>query len=210
MTTAAEISLVVVDDDEIVRDWVRAALEGSEFRIAGEAGLAVEALALVERRRPALLLVDQQLPDWPGTELVRELRRRGFEAPALLMTAAPHQGLNETARAAGFQGTVLKSSQPLDLLTALRYIVGGDEVLRAAHPRALHQVSLSPRERAILQLIAQGSTNVEVAEQLGISRETVKTILYRSFEKLGVHRRSEAVSEAQRLGLLFEPPASED
>jgi DNA-binding NarL/FixJ family response regulator len=205
----AEVALLVVDDDEIVRAWVRVALEGSEFRVAGEAGLAAEGLELVERRRPDLLLVDQQLPDWPGTELVRELRRRGFDTPALLMTAAPREGLNETAQAAGVQGTVVKSARPSDLLTALRYVVNGDEVLRAAHPRALRHVSLSPRERAILQLVAQGSTNVEVAEQLGISRETVKTILYRSFEKLGVHRRSEAVAEAQRLGLLLGPPGSE-
>jgi DNA-binding CsgD family transcriptional regulator len=76
----------------------------------------------------------------------------------------------------------------------------------AAHPRASRQVTLSPREREILQLVAEGSTNAEVAERLGISRETVKTMLHRSFEKLGAHRRSEAVSEAQRLGLLLRPP----
>jgi DNA-binding NarL/FixJ family response regulator len=205
VTTPAEIALLVVDDDEIVRAWVRSALEGSEFRVAGETGRAAEVIGLLERRRPDLLLVDQQLPDWTGTELVRDLRRKGFAIRALLMTAAPREGLNEAAQAAGFQGTVLKSSRPSDLLEALRYVVGGDEQMRAAHPRAVRRVSLSPRERSILQLIARGSTNVQIADQLGISRETVKTILYRSFEKLGVHRRSEAVSEAQRLGLLLGP-----
>jgi Response regulator containing CheY-like receiver domain and AraC-type DNA-binding domain len=76
---SSEISVLVVDDDAIWRAWVRVALGGTEFRVAGEAGLAVDAIPLVERRRPDLLLVDQLLPDWTGTELVRELRRRGFE-----------------------------------------------------------------------------------------------------------------------------------
>jgi DNA-binding NarL/FixJ family response regulator len=204
------VSLLVVDDDAIVRAWVRAALAGTEFRLAGEARLAVEAVSLVERRRPELLLVDQILPDWTGTELVRELRRRGFEAPALLMTAAPREGLNEEAAAAGIEGTVLKSSEPEQLLEALRHVAKGVRAPRAAHPRLRRPVTLSPREREILRLVAGGATNLEVAGTLGIGRETVKTMLYRAFEKLGVRRRSEAVSEAQRLGLLTLPPPELD
>jgi DNA-binding NarL/FixJ family response regulator len=208
-TALGEISLLVVDDDAIVRSWVRAALAGSEFRVAGEAERASEALELAGRRHPDLLLVDQILPDWTGTELVRELRLRGCDSPAVLMTAAPREGLNETARAAGVQGTVVKSSQPEALLAALRRVLGGGESLAAPHPRAQRQVNLSPREREILQLIAGGSTNVEIATRLGISRETVKTMLYRAFAKLGAKRRSEAVAEAQRLGLLIGPPELE-
>jgi DNA-binding NarL/FixJ family response regulator len=197
---------VVVDDDAIVRAWVRAALTGSEFRLVGEAERAAAVIELIERRRPDLLLVDQLLPDWTGSELVRELRRRGIDAPVVLMTSAPREGLNEIARAAGIQGTVVKSSEPDELLEALRRVWAGQESLGAPHPRETRHVSLSPREREILQLIAEGSTNVEVAQRLGIGRETVKTLLYRSFEKLGVRRRSEAVAEAQRLGLLLRPP----
>jgi two-component system, NarL family, nitrate/nitrite response regulator NarL len=206
MASTDERALLVIDDDAIVRAWVRVALEGSEFRLAGETGLAADAFDLVERRRPDILLVDQVLPDWTGSELVRELRRRGCSAPALLMTAAPREGLNETARAAGLQGTVVKSSEPDELIAALRRVMDGLDAFGAAHPRAARHITLSPREREILQLIAGGSTNIEIAEQLGISRETVKTMLYRSFEKLGVRRRSEAVAEAQRLGLLLRPP----
>lgn len=185
---------------------MRAVLAGTEFRLAGETGRAADAIKLVERRRPDLLLVDQVLPDWTGTELVRELRRRGVETPALLMTAAPREGLNETAAAAGIQGTALKSSEPEELLGALRRVAEGIDAPQAAHPRSARQITLSPREREILQLVGEGSTNVEIAERLGIGRETVKTVLYRSFEKLGVRRRSEAVAEAQRLGLLVRPP----
>jgi DNA-binding NarL/FixJ family response regulator len=203
---AGETALLVVDDDAIVRAWVRAALEGSEFRVAGEAERAADAIELVERRRPDLLLVDQLLPDWTGTELVRELRRRGWEMLVVLMTAAPREGLNEAAREAGIQGSVLKSAEPDELLGALRRVVSGDDTVKAPHPHAERRVSLSPREREILQLVAEGMTNIEVAAQLGIGRETVKTMLYRAFDKLGASRRSEAVSEAQRLGLLMRPP----
>ena len=194
-----------MDDDEIVRVWVRAALAGSEFRVAGEAARATDALALVERRRPDVLLVDHHLSDWTGTELVRELRRRGFSMPVLLMTAAPREGLNEAAHAAGIDGTVLKSAEPEHLLTALRRVLDKG-VQQAPHPRAERDVSLSPRERDILTLVAAGATNAEVAARLGIGRETVKTLLYRAFEKLGVRRRSEAVAEAQRRGLLERRP----
>lgn len=202
MASTAEIALLLVDDDAIVRAWVRGALAGTGFRIAGETGGAAEAMDCVERRRIDLLLIDQLLPDWTGTELVAELRRRGCAAPALLMTSTPREGLNEAARAAGIQGTVVKSSEPEELLHALRSVSTGETAFGALHPRAEHKVSLSPREREILQLIAEGRTNIEIAELLGISRETVKTMLYRAFTKLRVKRRSEAVAEAQRLGLL--------
>ena len=205
MAPPTDTALLLVDDDEIVRVWVRAALERSEFRVVGEAARAADALELVERRRPDVLLVDQLLPDWTGTELVRELRRRGSAVPALLMTAAPREGLNEAARAAGIDGTVLKSAEPGQLLTALRRVLGAG-VQQAPHPRAQRDVALSPRVRDILVLVAQGATNAEVAAQLGIGRETVKTLLYRAFEKLGARRRSEAVAAAQRLGLLEQGP----
>ena len=201
-----QYELVVVDDDAIVRTWVRSALEGTEFRIAGEGGSGAEALELVARRGPDVLLVDQILPDWMGSDLVHELRRRGCDAPSLLMTAAPREGLNERARAAGLQGTVVKSAEPAQLLAALRRVVNGEIAFEAPHPPAERQVVLSPREREILQLIGSGLTNIEIGDKLGIGRETVKTMLYRACGKLGVRRRSEAVAEAQRLGLLARPP----
>ena len=206
MAGERQVGLLIVDDDAIVRSWVAAALAGSEFRVAGEAATAAEALALVERRRFGLLLVDHLLPDWSGTELVRELRRLGSDAPALLMTAAPREGLNEAARAAGIQGTVLKSAHADELVAALRRVAAGAESIAAAHPRAAREVSLTPREREVLLLVAEGATNIEIAARLGIGRETVKTLVYRAFDKLGVKRRGEAVAEAQRRGLLLRPP----
>src|SRR5436309_15259306 len=90
-----ESSVLLVEDDSIVRAWVSLSLRDSEFRVAGEATTAAEGITLAERRRPSLFLVDYHLPDRLGTELVRELRVHGFTAPALLITAHTEQGLNE-------------------------------------------------------------------------------------------------------------------
>ena len=189
-----------------MRAWVRTAVAGTEFRLAGEAERGADALHLIERRRPDILLVDQLLPDWKGTELVKELRKRGWNMPVVLMTSAPREGLNEAAREAGIQGTVVKSAEVDTLLATLRSVAGGEDAMRAPHPPAPRRVQLSPREREILLLVAEGLSNNEMATRLGIGAETVKTMLYRAFEKLGVHRRSEAVAEAHRRGLLDRPP----
>jgi DNA-binding NarL/FixJ family response regulator len=198
-----EVAVLLVEDDAIVRAWVRLALAESEFRIAGEASTASEALELAGRRAPALLLVDHNLPDGTGTELVRTLRERGSPVPAVLMTAGATSGLNEAAREAGVQGTVVKSGRGDELLTALRAVLDGRATFDPRHPkRTSGQTPLTPREREVLRLVAAGGTNAEVAAQLGLGDETVKTLLARIFLKLGVRRRAEAVAVAQRAGLL--------
>jgi DNA-binding NarL/FixJ family response regulator len=198
-----EVAVLLVEDDAIVRAWVRSALAESEFRLAGEASTAAEALELAGRRAPALLLVDHNLPDGTGTELVRALRERGVLAPAVVMTASATGGLNEAAREAGVQGTVVKSARSDELLTALRTVLDGRQTFDPRHPRrAPGEAPLTRRERDVLRLVAAGGTNAEVAARLGLGEETVKTLLGRIFLKLGVRRRAEAVAVAQRAGLL--------
>jgi DNA-binding NarL/FixJ family response regulator len=134
---------------------------------------------------------------------VRELRLNGVTAPALLMTANEETGFNEAAREAGAQGTVLKTGSADELVDALQRVHNGQPAYDARHPRrAAGQTALSPREREVLELVASGSTNQQIAEQLGVGPETVKTLLARTFAKLGVRRRAEAVSAAHELGLL--------
>jgi DNA-binding NarL/FixJ family response regulator len=200
---AAETRLLLVEDDSMVRGWVRHALEGTEFRLVGEASSAAEAVELADRRRPDVLLLDFRLPDGKGTEVVRELRRRGDDTPAVLMTANLEEGFNETAREAGAQATVLKSGRVDELLAALRAAIEGDDAFDSRHPRrAPGRAALSPRERDVVRLVAAGATNKEIAAKLEIGDETVKTLLARTFAKLGVRRRAEAVSAAHELGLL--------
>lgn len=186
-----------------MRAWVRLSLEQSEFRVAGEASSTAEALELVGRRAPDLLLVDYRLSDGVGVELVKQLRRSGVQTPALLMTANSEEGLNEAARDAGVQGTVLKTGKPEELLDALRAVAAGSGGFDGRHPRRPRGVrALSPREREVLRLVAAGETNRAIAEQLGVSDQTVKTLLSRVFGKLDVRKRAEAVAAAHRQGLL--------
>ncbi len=201
--TGGEVTVVVVEDDSMVRGWVRMALEGTDFRIAGEASAATAVSELVRRRRPELLLIDYRLPDGKGTELLRELRQTGVQTPAVLMTANAERGFNEAARDAGAQGSVLKTGSIEELARALRAVHRGDPAFDPRHPpRAPGRGALSPREREALRLVAEGLTNREIALRLDVGDETVKTLLARTFAKLGVHRRAEAVAVAHDRGLL--------
>lgn len=201
-TGRTEISVLLVEDDAMVRAWIEAVLKGTEFRVSGAATNAAQGVELAASREPDLVLTDYRLPDRPGTELVRELRLRGSRAPVVVMTANQERGLNEIAREAGAQGTALKGSST-ELLESLRAVVDGAQVFDSRHPdRRSDHVTLSPRERAVLKLIAGGQTNAEIARALGVSSETVKTLVARIFEKLGARRRAEAVSTAHELGLL--------
>lgn len=203
MTETQSIGVLLVDDDSMVRGWVRLALESSSFRVVGEASTRNEALELARRRAPDVLLVDYRLGDSTGTELVRELRVAGIAAPAVLMTAKTEAGFNEAVREAGAQGTVLKTGSIAELLDALLAVSGGETSFDGRHPRRdSGRAALSPRERDVLRLVAAGSTNREIAQELGVADETVKTLVARTFSKLGVRKRAEAVSEAHRLGLL--------
>lgn len=198
-----EVAVLIVEDDAIVRAWVRLALDGTEFRIAGEAERVSEALELTRRRRPDLLLLDLRLPGRSGLDLVRELRAQGVSAPAVIMTATAERGLNEQARETGVQGTVVKSAQQGRLVAALRAVRAGQSSYDPQHPqRPAGRAPLSPREREVLVLVSEGATNAQIAVRLGVSEETVKTLLGRVFLKLGVRRRAEAVAVAQRSGLL--------
>jgi DNA-binding NarL/FixJ family response regulator len=201
--SGGEISVLLVEDDSMVRGWVRLSLKGSEFRLVGEAASAGEAVDLARRRRPELLLVDYRLPDRVGTELVRDLRREGITAPAVLMTANAERGFNESVREAGAQGSVLKTGSVEDLLDTLRTVVGGERTFDYRHPtRSPGEGALSPREREVLRLVAEGATNRQIALDLSVGDETVKTVLARIFGKLGVRRRAEAVAAAYDRGLL--------
>ena len=111
--------------------------------------------------------------------------------------------MSEAAREAGAQATILKRSKRGSLLTALRAVAKGTTWFDPAHPvRPRSETPLAPREREVLTLVSHGLTNREIAVQLELGEESVKTYLERAFAKLGVSRRAEAVSEAHKLGLL--------
>lgn len=198
-----DISVLLVEDDAMVRDWIRLSLEGTEFRLAGIASSAEEARALAKRRRPQLLLIDYRLPDGLGTELIRDFRRDGILASAIVMTANTTGGFNEAAREVGAQGSFLKSGVIDELLRTLRAVAAGQDSFDVRHPKPEPgRRNLSPREREVVRLMADGKTNRQIAKTLELGEETIKTLVGRAFDKLGVRRRTEAVSEAHRRGLL--------
>lgn len=195
--------ILVVDDDPIVRAWLRAALRGTEFRLAGEAGSGAEALSAIERRHVDIVLLDLRLGGRIGTDVVRDVRRAGSRTPVVVMTAVADRGLNERAREAGAQGTLAKTAEHDELLTCLREVVRGGEWFDVRHPpRNPGERPLSAQEGAILTRLAAGMTNAEIARELAIGRETVKTVLERIYAKLGAAGRTEAVDVAHRRGLL--------
>jgi DNA-binding NarL/FixJ family response regulator len=119
------------------------------------------------------------------------------------MTASAERGLNERAREAGLQACVVKHSDAELFLDILRQVYAGETVFDIAHPRRpAGEAQLSPRESAALALVAHGMTNREVAVELGLATETVKTLLERAYRKLGAKRRAEAVFAAQQRGLV--------
>jgi DNA-binding NarL/FixJ family response regulator len=196
-------TVLLVEDDAIVRAWVSLALADSEFSVGGEAPTMADGLELVARRRCDLLVVDHRLTDGFGTELIREVRRRGNRTPAVVIAARAERGLNEAAREAGAQGSVLKRGSAEELVGALRRVASGEQAFDPRHPRRAPRAgALSPREREVLRLLTTGATNREISATLGIGAETVKTLLSRIYAKLGVSRRAEAIAVAHDQGIF--------
>ena len=133
MTASHRVFVLIVEDDALVRTWLEAALDETEFRVTGSASTAAEAVELATEHVPGLVLTDYRLPDRLGTELVQELRLRGIRAPVVVMTANPERGLNEVAREAGAQATILKDGRP-GLLASLRAVGSGEQSFDARHP----------------------------------------------------------------------------
>jgi len=194
-------AVLVVDDDAMVRRWIREALSGTRMVIAGEAATIDEATALLGRRTVDVLLVDYHLGPMSAVDFIRDLRRSADETPALVFTASPIPGLNELVSEAGGQGCLVKSGESADLLEGLARVVNGETVADPRNPPR-HTPRLTARETQVLREIAHGRTNGEIATALGISVNTVKTLQARASAKLGTSRRTETVVAANDLGLL--------
>ena len=147
--------------------------------------------------------MDHRLPDRSGIELIRDLRQGGDSRPAVIIAARAERGLNEAAREAGAQGSVFKRGSVEELLTTLRRVTAGEHAFDPSHPpRPRGRGTLSPREREVVRLLATGATNRQIAASLSVGEETVKTLLSRTYDKLGVSRRAEAIAVAHEQAIL--------
>ena len=203
-------SIVLIDDHEMVRRGLRALLHlEPDMAIVGEAATVADGVAAVERLAPQMVLLDVKLPDASVTEACRRLLA---VAPKLRILVLTSYAENSTVMAAvqnGAHGYILKDVRMDDLIRAIRTVAGGHGYLDPrVTQQALHWIRtsshlgttskgtsrLSPQERLILPLLAEGKTNKEIAVQLRLSDKTVKNYLANIFDKLHVKRRTEAVA----------------
>jgi DNA-binding NarL/FixJ family response regulator len=200
MNEGRRIRVLVVDDHDVVQWGFRLLLDRQpwvERTLAARD--AEEALALVREAKPQVALVDLFLGRQSGAEVCSELREASPQTKILLISGAGRIS-PAAARAAGASGFVSKDWGAPDVLKAIRMVGLGMDVFEPA-PEAV-DAPLSEREREVVSLIAGGSTNREIAEQLFLSPHTVKEYTSGLYRKLGVRNRAEAVKRAQSLGLI--------
>jgi DNA-binding NarL/FixJ family response regulator len=202
--------VLIVDDHPVVRDGLRGMLAGQQdLEVVGEAADGAEAVALVGRLRPDVVLMDLRMP---GLDGVGAIRRLGADSPARVLVLTTFDTDTDVVRAieAGATGYLLKDTPREELFRAIRAAHRGESVLAPTvatkllgHTRAPAPAGpLSARELEVLRLVARGATNREVGATLFISEATVKTHLLHMFEKLGVSDRTAAVTAALERGLL--------
>ncbi|WP_329045144.1 response regulator transcription factor [Amycolatopsis sp. NBC_01488] len=203
------ITVLIADDHPIVRDGLRGIFTGRGFEVVGEAANGAEAVALAERLRPDVVLMDLRMPGTDGVTAITELARLGNPARVLVLTTYDTDSDVLPAVEAGATGYLLKDAPREDLFRAVEAAARGEAVLSPAvasrllgRMRAPVRETLSQRELEVLTLVARGSTNKEAAKKLFISEATVKTHLIHVYAKLGVKDRAAAVAVAFERGLL--------
>ncbi|WP_181783799.1 response regulator transcription factor [Pseudonocardia pini] len=205
------IRVVIADDHPFFRDGVARGLERSgRIEIAGEAGSGREALELIRAETPAVALVDYEMPDLDGLDVVRAVVRDGLATRVLLLSAHTESALVYQAVQEGAAGYLAKDSRRSEIVEAVVDVARGRTVVPAALAAGLageirlRAVSegpvLSERERQVLAGFARGLSIPQVAAELVIGVSTVKTHTQRLYEKLGVSDRAAAVAVAMRRG----------
>lgn len=195
--------LVLVDDHQVTRLGLKTLFERGGHRVVGEGGSVTEALAVCRSCRFDVLVLDLRLGEASGLDVVE-----GLAAPARVLVLTGLGGLEGAARRArslGVLGFLKKDAPPERLLSAVVQVARGvevvDEAVRDAWA-ASDPDALTPRELEVLQVVARGASNLEVAQRLGLKEGTVRIHLSNIFSKLGVRDRTEAVTAALKRGLV--------
>ncbi|KRE40463.1 response regulator [Knoellia sp. Soil729] len=204
------IRILVVDDHPVVRAGMVALLgELEDLDVVGEASNGAEAIALVPRLRPDVVLMDLRMPVMDGAEATARLRAQPDPPEVLVLTTYDTDADIVRAVESGARGYLLKDTPPAILAEAIRRAALGETVLAppvaarlAERLRAPAQAELTPRELDVLRAVARGLSNSEVGRELFIGEATVKTHLLRIFSKLEVTDRTAAVTAAYRRGLI--------
>jgi DNA-binding NarL/FixJ family response regulator len=206
------IRILIADDHPIVREGLIAVLETqADFVVVGEAADGAQAVERAAALHPDVILLDLALPQLDGVAALRAIRAADAGARAIIFTAFDTDERILSAVQAGAQGYLLKGAPREELFQAIRVVHSGGSLLQpVVAARLLRQVSGAPalpetlteRELEVLQLLARGRQNKEIASELVISERTVKFHVSAILAKLGVGNRTEAVSKAAQLGLV--------
>jgi len=207
------IRLLIADDHPVVRDGLRGMLANeADFEVVGEAASGAEAVALTERERPDVVLMDLQMPGVDGATATAEIAERFPGTRVLVLTTYDTDADILRAVEAGATGYLLKDAPRERLFPAIRSAARGETVLAPAvatrlvsRMRVPAEEALTSREIEVLELVAKGSSNADVAASLFISEATVKTHLLHIFGKLGVDDRTAAVVSALERGIIALP-----
>jgi two-component system, NarL family, response regulator DevR len=216
MTVDVSIRVFLLDDHEIVRRGIRELLANEDdLLVVGEAATATDALARIASTRPDVAVLDVRLGNDPedsnGIEVCRDIRSQHPEVACVMLTSFADDEALFASIMAGAAGYLLKQVHGNDLVGALRRVAAGESLLdpavtarvldrlRNPKPEADPLGHLSPQERRILDLIADGKTNRQIGAEMFLAEKTVKNYVSRLLSKLGMARRSEAAAYAARL-----------
>jgi DNA-binding NarL/FixJ family response regulator len=211
------IRVILVDDHPVLRTGLRTLLQNeADLEVVGEAGEGWQAVELASQLSPDVVVMDLALPGMGGLDATREIRRRGLKCAVLVLTAQAEERYLFPVLQAGASGYVRKDVADEQLVEAVRMVAGGGVFLEPEAQSMLLQGylqrdqadgkdpfdGLSPRERQVLQLTAEGYTSREIGERFNISSKSVETYRSRLMEKLGLNDRPALVRYALRKGLL--------
>lgn len=199
--------ILLVDDHEIVRQGIRALVETVEdFEVVGEAGTVEDAVKRVGLDSPDVVVLDVRLPDGSGVEACRDIRSRFPDVKVLMLTSFADEEALMSAIMAGASGFVLKKVNSSELLGAIRKVGEGESLLDTTMTEQLFRrlrdgksedpvlARLTDRERSILDLVAEGKTNRQIAEEMFLAEKTVKNYVSNLLSKMGMSRRTEAAT----------------
>jgi DNA-binding NarL/FixJ family response regulator len=205
--------LLIVDDHEVVRQGLVALLDRRpNFQVVAEAGTVEEALAQARLQQPDIVIMDVRLPDGSGVEACREIRAELPDTRVVMLTSFPDDEAVLSAIVAGAAGYLLKQIRARDLVAALESVGRGESLLDpAVTERVLARVrqiasgeqhdelaGLTPQERKILLLVAEGKTNKAIASEIFLSDKTVKNYVSSILAKLNLERRAQAAAFVAR------------
>lgn len=204
--------VLVADDDPLTMAGITTLLDKTNFIVVATVNTGAAVLDALPGARPELLILDNDMPERSGLDVLRTLRSKGDDRPVVLLTSRLNDELAREAVKLSVNGIVIKSTAPRDLLVCLESVVQGrrwidQEVMQRVMEQAMSPDAprdpfdaLSARERAVASLVQRGLRNKEVASELGLTEGTVKVHLHKVFDKLGIRGRTELILLAQERG----------